>query len=229
MGGVAKAVAKPVRARAVPLLPWKLANSMQWVLCWEDVEVIGPTATWVRETLQNTYSTDYLRNQSAGLFRSQAPHDDVDCEALVGKFFCLDGEEWEVIEADGSSGLVKYARLCEGDTEQAISLEKLEEVTLDEASALRAHESVEATAQAKVDALVRQDDEAMTVVEYSPDPDVRVIRNSWARKGVLERVRCVKFMWGLFACNELLHRRFGRLDSAPCSCCSGTDKTPWHM
>jgi hypothetical protein len=57
---------------AVPLLPaWKLANSMQWVLCWEDLEVTGPTATWVRETLQNTHSTDYLRRQSAGLFRSQ--------------------------------------------------------------------------------------------------------------------------------------------------------------
>jgi hypothetical protein len=42
---------------------------MQWVLCWEDLEVTGPTATWVRETLQNTYSTDYLRKQSAGLFR----------------------------------------------------------------------------------------------------------------------------------------------------------------
>jgi hypothetical protein len=74
---------------------------------------------------------------------------------------------------------------------------------LDEASALRVHESVEATAQ-EMDALVRQDDEAMAVVEYSPDPDVRLIRNSWARKGVLERVRGVKFMWGLFACNELL-------------------------
>ena len=44
-------------------------------------------------------------------------HDDVDCEALVWKSFRLDGEEWEVIEADASSGLVKYARLCEGDTE----------------------------------------------------------------------------------------------------------------
>jgi hypothetical protein len=50
----------------------------------------------------------------------------------------LDGEEWEVIEAGASSGLVKYARLCEvSDTEQEISLEELEEVTLDEASALR--------------------------------------------------------------------------------------------
>jgi hypothetical protein len=29
-------------------------------------------------------------------------------------------EEWEVIEADGSSGLVKYARLCEDDVDQEI-------------------------------------------------------------------------------------------------------------
>jgi hypothetical protein len=43
--------------------------------------------------------------------------------------------------------------------EQEISLKDLEEVTLDEASALRARESVEATAL-EVDALVRQDDEA---------------------------------------------------------------------
>jgi hypothetical protein len=97
-------------------------------------------------------------------------------------------------------------RPCEGDTEQGISLEELEEVTLNEASALHARESVEATAL-EVDALVRQGDEAVAVVEHSPDPDVRLIRNIWARKGVLERVRGVKFMWGLFACNELLHRR----------------------
>jgi hypothetical protein len=38
LGGITKEVAKPVRARAVPLMPaWKLANSMQWVLCWEDL------------------------------------------------------------------------------------------------------------------------------------------------------------------------------------------------
>ena len=49
----------------------------------------------------------------------------------------MDGEEWEVIEADASSGLVKYARPCEGDAEQEISLEEPGEVTLDEASALR--------------------------------------------------------------------------------------------
>jgi hypothetical protein len=37
---------------------------------------------------------------------------------------------------------------------------------------------------------------------YSPDPDVRLIWNVWARKGVMERARGVKYMWGLFACNE---------------------------
>jgi hypothetical protein len=62
---------------------------------------------------------------------------------------------------------------------------------MNEACALRARESVEATAL-EVDVLIRQDDEAVTVVEYSPDPDVRLIRNIWARKGVLERVRGVQ-------------------------------------
>jgi hypothetical protein len=39
LGGVTKEVAKPVRARTVPLMPaWKLRTSMQWVLRWEDLE-----------------------------------------------------------------------------------------------------------------------------------------------------------------------------------------------
>jgi hypothetical protein len=65
---------------------------------------------------------------------------------------------YPVIEADASSGLVNYARLCEDDAEQEISLGELgEETTLDEASALRARESVEATAL-EVDALVRRNE-----------------------------------------------------------------------
>jgi hypothetical protein len=148
LGGITKEVAKPVRARAVLLMPaWKLANSMQWVLCWEDLEVTGPTATWVRETLQNAYSTDYLRKQSAGLLRSHVPQDTVDCDDLLGKSFRLDGEEWEVIEADASSGLVKYAwvREREDDMEE-VSSEEMEEATPEEECAPRACESVEATA-----------------------------------------------------------------------------------
>jgi hypothetical protein len=41
-------------------------------------------------------------------------------------------------------------------------------------------------------------------VEYSPDP-VRLVRNIWMKSGdVGERVKIVKFMWGIFACNELI-------------------------
>jgi hypothetical protein len=121
---------------------------MQWVLCWEDLEVTGPTATWVREILQNTYSTDYLRKQSAGLFCSHVPQDTVDCHGLLGKSFRLNGEEWAVIEADASSGLVKYARVRgrEDDMEEEVSSEEMEEATPEEECALRACESVEATA-----------------------------------------------------------------------------------
>ena len=106
--------------------------------------------------------TDYLRKQSAGIFRSHVPQDTVDCDDLLGKSFQLDGEEWEVIEADASSGLVKYARVREreDDMEEEVSSEEMEEATPEEECALRACESVEATA-AEVDALVRQDDEAV--------------------------------------------------------------------
>jgi hypothetical protein len=61
------------------------------------------------------------------------------------------------------------------------------------------------------------------MIEYSPDPDVRLIQNVWARKGVLERVWGVKYMWGLFACNELLHRPFWHAGLClVCSCCTNT-------
>ena len=37
-------------------------------------------------------------------------------------------------------------------------------------------------------------------------------------------MRAVKFMWGLFACNELLHRRFGMGDGN-CDHCQGEKET----
>jgi hypothetical protein len=78
--------------------------------CWENLEVVGPTASWVRETLHNSYSTDYLRKQSAGIFRPCSLAN-VDFDALAGQsFFLLDGENWEVVEADASTRLVKCAR-----------------------------------------------------------------------------------------------------------------------
>jgi hypothetical protein len=51
---------------------------------------------------------------------------------------------------------------------------------------------------------VRQDDEAVTSVEYSPE-------YLGAKRGVGAHV--VAFCLVLFACNELLHRRFGRPDA----------------
>jgi hypothetical protein len=45
-------------------------------------------------------------------------------------------------------------------------------------------------------------------VEYGPNPDVRLVRNIWTKGNVGERVKNVKFMWGIFACNVLLFKRF---------------------
>jgi hypothetical protein len=38
----------------------------------------------------------------------------------------------------------------------------------------------------------------------------------------------VKFMWGIFACNELLCERFGMVETPNCACC-GVVETPWHV
>ena len=64
-------------------------------------------------------------------------------------------------------------------------------------------------------------------VEYSPDLDVRLVRNVWTKGNVMERVKNEKFMWGVVACNELLFKRFGMGDSAKCGACNGIE-SPWH-
>jgi hypothetical protein len=80
LGGITKEVAKPVRApdsasyAGVEIGEQHAMGAVHGVLCWEDLEVTGPTATWVRERLQNAYSTDYLRKQSAGIFRSHVTY-----------------------------------------------------------------------------------------------------------------------------------------------------------
>jgi hypothetical protein len=58
--------------------------------------------------------------------------------------------------------------------------------------------------------------------------DVRLVRNVWTKGNVAERVKNVKFMWGIFACNELLLKRFGMGDSAKCDVCNGIE-SPWHV
>ena len=54
---------------------------------------------------------------------------------------------------------------------------------------------------------------------YLPGPDVRLVRNVWTRGGVDARVKAVKYMWALFACNDLLFRRFGVGRSGDCEAC----------
>ena len=99
-------------------------------------------------------------------------------DALVGQSFLLDGENWEVVEADASTRLVKYARATTERTGDVGPAEKDTDDELEDAT------EAESAALAAADTTV-----------YSPDPDVRLIRNVWARKGVMERVRGVKYMW----------------------------------
>jgi hypothetical protein len=111
---------------------------------------------------------------------------------------------------------------AENDTD-----DELEDATEAESAALAAADTTEIHVEEALALLGADDDDQGGEKEvYSPDPDVRLIRNVWARKGVMERVRGVKYMWRLFACNELLHRRFGMLESASCSCCPNTIESP---
>ena len=64
---------------------------------------------------------------------------------------------------------------------------------------------------------------------YLPGPDVRLVRNVWTRGGVDARVKAVKYMWALFACNDLLFRRFGVGRSGDCEACHGRRETAWHV
>ena len=58
---------------------------------------------------------------------------------------------------------------------------------------------------------------------------MRLVRNVWTRGGVDARVKAVKYMWALFACNDLLFRRFGVGRSGDCEVCHGRRETAWHV
>ena len=64
---------------------------------------------------------------------------------------------------------------------------------------------------------------------HRPDVDVQLVRNVWTRGGITARVRAVKYMWALFACNDLLFRRFGVGESGSCSHCAGRVENAWHV
>ena len=56
-----------------------------------------------------------------------------------------------------------------------------------------------------------------------------LVRNVWTRGGVDARVKAVKYMWALFACNDLLFRRFGVGRSGDGGVCHGRRETAWHV
>jgi hypothetical protein len=64
--------------------------------------------------------------------------------------------------------------------------------------------------------------------EHELNPDIRL--EIYGRKGILRRelAKNVKFMWGIFACNELLCERFGMVETPNCACC-GVVETSWHV
>jgi hypothetical protein len=66
---------------------------------WDNQVVVGPRATWIRETIQNSISTEYLRGQTTGLFRSGRVEPMRMCE--VGDRFEMEGYVWVVIDTDG--------------------------------------------------------------------------------------------------------------------------------
>jgi hypothetical protein len=105
----------PPREYAVPEVePWELPTNMQWELCWDNQVVVGKVADWIRETLQNTISNEYLASQTAGLFRPGAKVTQ-ECEYVceVGDVFDLDREFWEVKRVDGD--VVLYGVFWGGD------------------------------------------------------------------------------------------------------------------
>ena len=136
--------------------------------------MVGKVAAWVRETIQNTISNNYLASQTAGLFRPGGAQCE-ECENICepGDFFELDGETSEVITVDEDE--VRYGLAGEISEEEGWKTGTIEEIS--------------SLVSSERDAHVEDD-----IVDYSPDPDVRLIRNVWTKGNLEERVRNVKFM-----------------------------------
>ena len=150
----------------------------------------------------------YLRKQTASLFYPKAAN----AEAVKpGTTFELDGAQCEVMQVDGTTAWYREAHAERSDT-TGESDEDDEEL---EAGLWETMSTADVATMAGPCVMEQAGDNG-----FSADPDVRLVRNLWCRKGVYSRVRAVKYMWGLFACNDLLHRRFGRGDGM-CDCCPG--------
>jgi hypothetical protein len=71
---LAKEVKLKTRVFGIPKVePWLLPNKVRWDLCWDNQVVVGKVAAWVRETIQNTISNNYLASQTAGYLDRVGP------------------------------------------------------------------------------------------------------------------------------------------------------------
>ena len=107
---------------------WRLPTKRRWMLVHDGQEVVGPVRSWLRETIQNSYSLEYLTSQSAGLFTRGS-----EVEARVGDVLHIDGEEhtvrqilggqvmcsvgaedtaddWEVLTKEEAAGMLRVER-----------------------------------------------------------------------------------------------------------------------
>jgi len=198
------------RVYTVPLIEaWKLPTTVQWELSWDNQVVVGPVATWVRETIQNSISIEYLRGQTAGLFRTGREGPKRMC--VVGDMFEMEGGEYIVTKTDGVDVEYRMMDTIEGG------------IVSDDEGEIGDEEEI-------VQLIMETEGVVPDTIndEYQPNPDVRLIRNIWTKGSPQERVKNVKFMWGIFACNELLCERFSMVETSKCTCC-GVVETPWHV
>ena len=115
---------KPVRQRAAPAVKaWLLPTKRRWMLLHDGQEVVGPVRQWLRDTLQNSYSLQYLTSQSAGLYTRGAA-----VEVQVGCVIRIDGEDYTVRQVlDGRA-------MCSVGAEDAA--DDWEELTVAEAAGM---------------------------------------------------------------------------------------------
>ncbi len=320
-GGEEAEVDQPDWARVETVPAWDLPTKRNWMLMHDKQVVVGPIGDWVRETLQNGYSTRYLSAQTAGLYVEKGEEKEV----RAGCELELDGERWVVrLVEDGEVRCVTKATAQRagmddegldltgtagasdggGSDDMRVAVRDADEelvLPLSDARVLVCTEAPMAEAESALGApeegarievywtgmrawypgrvlpLQEEDEEGSMRVAYDdgaellhplterwraegasgsegdaeaeqgpaeaeaesnseddsehylPGPDVRLVRNVWTRGGVDARVKAVKYMWALFACNDLLFRRFGVGRSGDCEACHGRRETAWHV
>ena len=100
-------VEQPDWAQVETVPAWDLPTKRNWMLMHDKQVVVGPIGDWVRETLQNGYSTRYLSAQTAGLYVEKGEEKEV----RVGCELELDGERWEVRSVEDGEVLAVLDRL----------------------------------------------------------------------------------------------------------------------